>query len=163
MVPDVRAKRLGSVGCELVSELGTTSRKDFIYTSDIRVPVVKGMEVLDKGGHDGNLGLSVVVHDLKGQQRVVGLFGAIVVDLLGDETVVVRAQSALSNGSVVRIPLAVELHSVTGDSVARVVGNGVEVPGLSTVEALGGIAHIERVAERTVVNGVLDALVCLTA
>jgi hypothetical protein len=145
-----------------VSESGTTARKDFTYTGEIRVPVVHGQEVLDKGGHDGNHILSVVVHDLNGQLRGVG-FSAIVVDLFSDETVVVGDQSALSNGSVVRSPVAVELHVVTGDSVTGVVGNGVEVLGLSAVEALGRVAHIVRVAERTIVYRVLDAWVGLAA
>lgn len=124
--------------------------------------MVEGQEVLDKGCHNRNLLLSVVVHDLKGQHRVVG-FRAIVVDLFGDETIIVGEQSALSNGSVVRSPLAVELHGVTGDSVAGVVGDGVIVLGLGAVKALGRIAHIVRVAERTVVDGVLDASVGLTS
>jgi hypothetical protein len=144
-----------------VSESGTTGR-NFTYTGDIRVPVVHGQKVLDKGGHDGNLLLSVVVHDLKGQLRGVGC-SAIVVDLFSDKTVVVGEQSALSNGSVVRSPLAVKLHGVTGDSVTGVVGNGVVVLGLSAVVALGRIAHIVRVAERTIVYRVLDAFVGLAA
>ena len=164
MVPDTRAKRFGSVGCELVSALGkiATGRRGFTYTGDIRVPVVEGQEVLDEGGHDRNLLLSVVVHNLKGQLRGVGL-SAIVVDLFGDETVIVGTQSAFSNSSVVGSPLAVELHSVTSHSVAGVVGNRVIVLCLRAVKALGRIAHVVRVAERTIVDGVLDTLVGLTA
>ena len=124
--------------------------------------MVEGQEVLDEGGHNGNLLLSVVVHDLKGQLRGVGV-SAIVVDLFGDETVVVGAQSAFSNSSIIGSPLAVKLHGVTSHSVAGVVGNRVIILCLRAVEALGRIANVVRVAERTIVDGVLDALVGLTA
>lgn len=52
------------------------------------MPVIEGQEVLHKGGHNRDLLLCVVVHDLDSQLSNVDT-GAIVVDLLGDKAVVV--------------------------------------------------------------------------
>lgn len=134
----------------------------FTYTGDIRVPVVEGQEVLDEGGHDWNLLFSVVVHDLDGQLGDVRDLGAIVVDLLSDETVVVGEQGTVGNGSVVGAPVAVELHGITSHSVAGVIGDRVVVLRLRTVITLGRIGYIVGITVRTVVDGILNALVGLT-
>lgn len=124
--------------------------------------MVESQEVLDEGSQNWNLIFGVIVHDLNSKLCGVGL-RAVIVDLLGNETLVVREQGAISNGIVVRGPLAIKFHVVTSGSMARVIGNRVVVLGPSAVVACARIRHIVRVAERTIVDGVLDALVCLAA
>lgn len=57
--------------------------------------------------------------------------------------------------------MAVKFHSVTSNSVARIVGNGIVILGLGAVVTLLEVGHIVRVAERAVVDGVLNAGVLL--
>lgn len=124
------------------------------YAGDIRMPVVKGQKILDQIGHNGDFILGVVVHHLLRQDSAVRLC-TVVMDLLVDEAQVVGLQAALSDQGVIRSPVREELHRVTGDGVAGVILDRVVVPGLGAVLALGRIGHIVRVAERTVVDGVV--------
>lgn len=122
------------------------------------MPVVEGKEVLNQSGQNRSLVLGIIVHHLLGQHSLHSLVGrcTMAVDLLVDETIVVRDQLAIGNCGIVGGPLAEELHRVASDSVARVISHRVIILGSGAVVTLRRIGHVVGVAERTVVDGVLQ-------
>lgn len=125
------------------------------------MPVVEGQEVLHQRGQNWDLLFGVVVHDLGSEDGLVDL-GAVLADLLANEALVMRNQLALGDLSVVWVERAIELNVVAVDGVVGVIGDGVEVLGGRTGNALAGVGEVVGVAVRAGVDGVLQALELLT-
>lgn len=127
------------------------------YAGVARVPVVEGNKLLGEASDDGNLLLSVVVHDLVSKDRLV-LLSRVQTELFMDETVHRRLKLPCLDGSVVWQEGAVELNIVSWDAVIGVVEDGIVVLGLTACLALGGVREVEGVAVWAIVDGVLNAL-----
>lgn len=131
-------------------------RAGWTYTGDIRVPVVERHEVLRQRSQDRDLLLSIVVHDLLGQKRRVRLT-PIATNLLLNKPLHLRRLTR------VRLKAAKELEVVAIDRMIRVVDDRVIVGRLTARLAELRVRDVERVAEGTVVDGVVEALDGLAA
>ena len=131
------------------------------YPGDIRVPVVKGHIILHQLRQDGNLGLGVIVEDLRGQLGLVDIV-TVAAQLLIHEPLLLGGELATRDGRVVRVKGTVELDVVTRNRMVRVVENGIVVLGSTAHGTLGGVGETVRIAVRAVVERILKALDCLT-
>lgn len=121
------------------------------------MPVVKGKIVLHQSRQDRDLVFRVVVKHLLGKLGLIDIV-TITAELLMHETLLGWSQLATSNIGIARVESAVEFDIVASDGVIRVVKNRIEVLRSTANLALGGIGQVIRVAERTIVDGVLKAL-----
>lgn len=90
------------------------------YAGMARMPVVERNKLFGKASDDGNLLLSVVVHDLVSKDLLV-LLGRVQAELLMDETVHRRGKLLRLDESIVWQEGAIELNVVSWDAMIGVV------------------------------------------
>lgn len=118
--------------------------------------MVEGGELIHQVDQSRDLALRVVTHDLprSSLRRDLRVGGGLAVD----EAVQAGSQRAIGNGGIVGRVGAEELEVVAGDRVVRVMQNRVKVLVDGAVLAAVRFGHIQRVAERPVVDDVVEAL-----
>lgn len=119
------------------------------------MPVVKSHKVLNQGGKHRHLVLGVIVHDLLRQCGLVDL-GAVETQLLLHETLLGCLQAAGGNSIVIGRERAVKLKVIAIHSMVRVVGDGIKVVGGGANQTGGGIGQVVRIAEWSIVYGIVD-------
>lgn len=126
------------------------------YARNTREPAVESSELIHKVHERRNLLLRIVSHHLP-CRLFWGQFG-VVVKLCVEEARLVGDDLATGNRTIVWGVSSVELQVITSHGVVWIVEHGIIVLGLSTVLARGWVARILVVAERAVVDRVVQSL-----
>ena len=131
------------------------------YSRHTREPTVESRELIHKVYERRNLLLGVVSHHLPcrllwGQLGVVVELGVEEARLVGDDL-------STGNRAIVWGVSPVELQVIASHGVVRIVEHGIIVLGLSTVLSGGWVARILVVAERSVVDRVIESLAAHTS
>ena len=125
------------------------------------MPVVEGQVVLNELGQDRHLLLGIIVKNLFRQGSILSI--RIIAALFMHETLLGGSQLARGDRIVIRQESAVELNVVAIDIMVRIIEHRVIILRSAACFALGGIREIQRIAERAIVDGVIQALQCLTS